>query len=733
MSVHTTYPPIEPPSRDGDSTPIARNVAIVLQNWKLVVLVAGLVVLAGLSYLLLAPPVFRADVLIQVEDPNGGARNDTRWPDRSVPHPTFEPSAAAATETELVRSRLVLERTVNDLHLDIEATPVFFPLFGKSVALHAKQDRLSTPLMGMTGFAWGGERIDVSVFNAPYDSQYTLVAGQHGRYTLTNKDGDIVASGVVGQPTTGFDGGERLSIRVDELVANSGMRFVIKRLPKLDAIAKLQHQLVVEQLGKDAGILSVSLEGERSASITEIVNEVARVYVTQNAEHKKEEMRTTLAFLDTQLPETKARLEEAEHAYNAFRNAHGTVNLDRESELLLEQIVDAKTKQIQLEQKRNELAQRFFDQYPDIVALTGDIEALKAYQRSLADKVLSMPNTEQEALRLQRDVRVNTELYMTMLKTAQQLSIAAAGEVGNVRVVDWAMKPTRPAKPKKLIVAGISVILALTLGVLAPFVRRGIKPAIENSWEIEHMLGAPVYSVVPHSARQAKLGRSLRRGGEGQHLLAFQAPDDAAIEAIRTVQTSPLFCKPPLANNMILVTGACQDVGKSFIAANLAAVLAAGGQRVLLIDADFRDGDVNRYFGLRSEPGFSDAIAGEQADAVIHRRAAPGLDLLPRGKKPLHPTQWLMSERCKDLLDALATCYDVIVIDAPPILPVADATILAKYAGMTLFAMRHGRHTAADIVEAERRLRIAGLNVSGVLLTDVPQSKMGYGTYYGSR
>jgi tyrosine-protein kinase Etk/Wzc len=92
-----------------------------------------------------------------------------------------------------------------------------------------------------------------------------------------------------------------------------------------------------------------------------------------------------------------------------------------------------------------------------------------------------------------------------------------------------------------------------------------------------------------------------------------------------------------------------------------------------------------------------------------------------------------MSERCKDLLDALATCYDVIVIDAPPILPVADATILAKYAGMTLFAMRHGRHTAADIVEAERRLRIAGLNVSGVLLTDVPQSKMGYGTYYGSR
>jgi tyrosine-protein kinase Etk/Wzc len=712
-----------------EEVPLSQSIAVVLENWKTVVWVAAMVLSLGLAYTLVGTPVYRTDAMIQVEDPNSNSNGNTQRP-LGVPAAAFDAAAATATEAELVRSRFVIQQTVNALHLDVEATPTYFPILGRWIARHAKSGELSKPWLGMNNFAWGGESIDVGRFDAPYDTAFTLAAGTNGAYELRNADGTVVTRGIVGRAASGVDGGEPVAILVDRLVANPGAVFVLKRSRELDAITKLQDSLTVEEKRKQAGILAVTLEGEDSGKITRIVNEIARKYVQLNVEHKKEEAQTTLAFLDDQLPKLKARLEDSENAYNKFRHRNGTVDLSEESRLLLGQIVDAQTKQVELERQRNDLSQRFSDRFPAVAALTESIDALKAQQRGFVSRVAALPTTEQNALRLLRDVRVNTELYTNLLNSSQQLNIIKAGQVGNVRVVDWAMKPALPVKPKNVVVIGISLVLGVVLGIAVPFVRRWLRPGIERSEQIEQVLGVPVYSVVPHSDRQAKLERSLRRGHAGQHLLAAQAPDDVAVEAIRSLQAALHFDAFHAANNVILITGPRPDVGKSFLAANLATVLAAAGKRVMLVDADMRGGDIHKYFAARPEPGLSDAIAGLASDDVISRGVAAQLDFLPKGSKPVNAAELLMSERFKALLDEFSSRYDIVVIDAPPLLAVADATVIAKYAGTTLLAVRHGRHTAAEIAEAERRLRNANVEVGGVLFTDVPQRSLKYGSYY---
>jgi tyrosine-protein kinase Etk/Wzc len=492
---------IDPPVRDDVS--LSENVDVVMENRKAVFWVVVTIFLLGLAYAFLAPPVYRADAMIQVEDPNSSnTSSPTPWQNKDASTP-FDPAAATAAESELIRSRAVIQPTVKALNLSVDATPKYFPVIGHWIARQMKGSELAKPLLGLSGYAWGGEKISVATFSAKEDESYTLTAGTGGSYVLQNSDDIIVARGTVGEETVGNDQGENVSIKVSSLVANPGTRFSVKRLRELDAIDRLQKDLKVEELGKQAGILSVTLEGQDNVKITQIVNEIARKYVAQNVEHKRQEAQTTLAFLDQQLPILKTALEHSENAYNAFRNAHGTVDLSEESRLLLGQMVDAQSRQMDLEQRRNELAHRFSDQYPAVASLTQSIEQLKEQQRAFTDRVAVLPNTEQNALRLLRDVRVNTELYTNMLNSAQQLNIVRAGQMGNVRVVDWAMTSAKPVKPRKMVVAGMSLMVGLVLGLGMPFLRRRFRPGMEHSEHFEHVLGAPVYSVVPHSEKQA--------------------------------------------------------------------------------------------------------------------------------------------------------------------------------------------------------------------------------------
>ena len=714
--------------QEGDEIHLSDYVAVVAENWKLISAIAAFILLLGTVYAFVAKPAYRADVMIQVEDSANSTQNAL-----GELASIFDTKQTADAEIELIRSRLVVGHTVEELHLDISAQPRYFPVVGAMLARIAGSQKLASPWFGMTRFAWGGEKIEVSRFEVPkerYDATFELIARDGGHYELVNPEGDVVLKGAVGRVEHGVDQYGPVELMVDSLRARPNTEFVLSRASTQATIKRFQENLVIAEKTKQSGVIGASLDGADSARTAKILNTIASTYVQQNIDRKSAEAEHTLAFLDQQLPQLRKQLDQSEDKYNAFRNKKGTVDLTEESRLLLQQIVEGKTKLVDLEQQRVEMAQRFTSQHPALAALTAQIATLNAQQDQLNRRVLTLPDTEQSALRLLRDVRVNTELYTSLLDNAQQLRIVKAGQVGNVRVVDFAVVADEPVKPKRPLVIVLAALLGLVIGTVIAFAKHTLFGGLKHSDEIEKAIDLPVYATIPHSQAQINLQQAMDRGLPGPHVLASLESEDLATEGIRSLRTALQFGLLDSSNNVIVITGPRPDVGKSFVSVNLSAVIASSGTRVLLIDADMRRGNVHSYLGVSKQPGLSDVITGFSLDEAIQRDVVTGVDLLPKGSLPPNPAELLLSDQFKKLLDEVSRRYDLVIVDTPPVLAVTDSTVIGRYAGATLLVVRHGQHPRAELIECANRLRGGGATLKGALLTDVPRHRFGYGSYY---
>lgn len=281
---------------------------------------------------------------------------------------------------------------------------------------------------------------------------------------------------------------------------------------------------------------------------------MANEYVTQNVALKSSEAQQTIEFLDRQLPQLKRQLDDAEAKYNRFRNEKGTVNLSEEAKLILQQSVDSKTALLELQQRRVELRQRFTEKHPSVLALDKQIAAAENQSQSLGGKISGLPNLEQGALRLMRDVAVNTDLYTGLLNSAQQLRVLKAGKVGNVRVVDFAQDSEEPIKPKKALVIAMGVVLGAVFGVTTAFLRKAFFGGVENGDAIERATGLSIYATIPHSNEQQALDDAIRQGVKGFHILAHQNPADTTVESLRSLRTAIQFAMLEAENNVAMVT-----------------------------------------------------------------------------------------------------------------------------------------------------------------------------------
>ncbi|WP_175944733.1 polysaccharide biosynthesis tyrosine autokinase [Caballeronia sp. BCC1704] len=722
----------------GDELRLSDYLAAVFGNWKLVTVVMLAVVALGTAYAFIAPPTYKADALIQVEETNANNNANANVNAVQAVSQMFDAKSTTAAQIELLRSRLVVDDTVRRLHLDISAAPHSIPMIGGAIGSVFSMLNVTPPAGYLSRFAWGNEQISVPLFDTPkelYEQKFTLVAGEDGTYALNDPEGVVVLTGKVGEEATGMTAHGPVKLKVDKLVGAPGVHFDLERFSTLTTIDNLQQRLTVAETALQSGIISVSLEGRNPKEAAQIVNNIANRYVQQDADKRSAEAEHTLAFLDQQLPVLKKQLDDAEQRYNTFRNHQGTVDLSEESRLLLQQIVDNKTKLTDLQQQRAELSQRFTPNHPSVQALDAQIASLSGAQTRLGKSVSTLPDTEQTALRYLRDVRVNTELYTNLLNSAQQLRIAKAGQIGNVRVVDYAQAADDPVRPKRLLVILISAGVGLVLGVIVAFIRKSLYGGVERPEEIEKQLGVRVFAIVPRSTQQLRLQRKVGMRREGLHVLAAQAPEDAAVEGIRGLRTSLQLQMADARNNVVMLTGSRPEAGKSFLSVNLATLVASTRKRVLLIDGDMRRGDIHSHFGVRHSPGLSDVLMGADVSSAILHDVLPGVDLITKGSLPSHPSELLASDRLGEVLEQLKQMYDLVVVDTPPVLAVTDATVIGKHAGTSLLVVRHGKNQVQEIGETMKRLHHGGVSMKGVLLTDVPQSKilMGstYAGYYG--
>jgi tyrosine-protein kinase Etk/Wzc len=672
----------------------------------------------GLAFVLLAKPIYESNLLIQVEDSAASARGFL-----GETASLFDVKTPATAEMEILRSRMVIGEAVDAALYYVEAKPLYLPLVGDWLARRA--DSLSTPIKG---WVHGKERIELTAFDVAQEHEgerYILRAGPGGAYTLSGP-GLPAIQGAVGQPLRSGP----VSLNVVVLDGLPGAEFVLVRNSRLKAIETLQEQLKIAEKGRQSGVIETTLRGSQPIRVAQILNGIAQSYVRQNVERKAAEAKKTLAFLDVQLPQFKKQLEQSEDAYSRYRNQKGTVSIDEETKLVLARHVDFSAKLLEAQQRRRELVSRFTAEHPAVRTLDAQIAAWNQEIAALDVRVRGLPTVQQDAIRLERDVKVANELYQQLRNNALQLQLIREGKIGNVRLIDPASNPEDPVQPKPAVILPLAGLVGLLLGVVVALTRNTFFRGVRNPREIEAQTGIDVFGTIPLSELQNTLAQRVAQKTPGVHLLALDAPNDPAVESLRSLSTALQFAMLDTVNNRLLITGATPGVGKSFVSSNFAVVMASSGKRVLLVDCDLRKGHLNQYFGLPRARGLSELIGGGlELEEVLHREVAPNLDFITTGVFPPNPATLLMNSGFTRFLEKVSGDYDLVIIDSPPVLAAADTLTMAPQVGTLLLVARAGLTQIGEVHESTRRLQHAGKSVTGVLFNALDLTRRYYGSY----
>ncbi|HEU4373551.1 MAG TPA: polysaccharide biosynthesis tyrosine autokinase [Telluria sp.] len=713
--------PSAPDPADGDAAVYLRSYFNTLYDSRwLIGGITMLVTVVAVLYALMAKPVFEANLMIHVEEESPNASKNILSEASSL----FETKKAAIAEMELLRSRMVVSRAVDNLQLYIDVQPKLFPVAGYWIANQASGALSEPGIFGWGGYVWGGEKMDVAVFNLPaalHNREFTVTALPGQRYRFGGGGGAPAFDAAVGQLYRVACADGSMELKVDKMLARPGAKFRLRRMSRLGTIEQIQNAMLITEQGKLSGVIEVRMRGDSSKRINQLLSEIGREYMRQNLARKTEEAEKSLAFLNQQLPILKRQLEQSEDKYNQFRNTHGTIDLREEGRMSLQQAAAARTRRLDLIQKKTELLARFTEDHPIVKGINAQRAEVEAEIDDVARRIRSLPVLEQDETRLTRDIKVNTDLYTALSNTAQQLRLISVGRVSNVRMIDAPMAPEKPVRPNRPLIVALAAVGGLFLGVLLAFARKALTGGIDSPQQVERLLHARVvYATIPHSPAQTKLIRNLRGEGAQLPLLAQVMPEDVAIESLRGFRAAMQFSMPHFKNNIVMLAGPTRHLGRSFVAANFATVMAASGKRVLLIDADMRHGLLHRYFGVSREQGLSSAISGAlSVDQVIHRGVMENLDFIATGALPPNRSEFLLHLNFGTLLDTVSANYDLVLLDPPPILAVADALIIASHAGAVFILTRGGVTTEEEINESIKRLNHAGVSPQGVLFNDL--------------
>lgn len=721
------------PEKEDDEIDLLGLLGTFIDHKWLIAGVTGAFLLAGAAYAILATPVYQATALVQVE----AKKNDMLgFSDVSGILGKESPSV---TEIELIKSRAIIGKAVDSLHLDVIAKPKRFPFFGNYVArkFEAKNPgSISSAWLGLNSYAWGGEAIDIYVFEIPEvlkGTKLTLVSGESGNYSIYDEDNQEIVKGKVGE----LFQAENIKVQLKSLTANPGTKFRIEQRQRLTRIGDYQDSLNITERGKDSGIISLSLEDPDPVLASATLNEIVSLYVRQNVERTSAEAAQSLEFLREQLPQVRKDLEKAENALNAYQTRSKSIDISLETKAILDQIVSLDTSISELKLQQAEMDRKFTPQHPAYRALLTQIGELTGKQTGLSKKVEGLPSTQQELLSLTRDVRVSTEIYTQLLNRSQELDVMRAGTVGNVRLIDSAeVDLSEPVKPKKAMIVAIATIMGLLIGIGIVLLRKALNRGVESAEAIEQ-LGLPVYASVPYSDLQKteedRRVRGASKNGNSTLLLAMNHPTDLAIESLRSLRTSLHFGMLEAPNNRLMISGPSPKVGKTFISSNLASVIAQSGQRVLLIDVDMRKGYLHKMFGTPVDNGLSDILSKRcTLENAIHKTEVENFDFIGRGPIPPNPSELLMHRHFTEFLDQVSKLYDLVILDTPPLLAVTDAAIVGRQCGTNLIVTRFGLNPAREIDLTIRRFAQNGISLRGAIFNGVEKRRAnsyGYGGY----
>lgn len=730
---------------DNDEIDLMALLFAILRGWKTIVFFAVLGLIIGILYSRYVNPTFKSDALIQIEEQSKGISALGS----DISDLVGSEASKAQTETELIRSRMILEPVVNLLHLRIKISD---PNIGFMDRIKSSTPTQINKPEGVSLKTEDGE-VQVSQFNVSQDylnQPFTLTRSATG-FVLSNGFDEF--KGQIGQAHQfrGTDG--QIHITVNNLPSDGYITNISKQSLKMTTDT-ISSALSVVEKGQQTGIIELSMTGPNQQQVTSILKQIIVSYVDQNQSRGSEETTKTLSFMETQIPTLKKKLEESEVIFNNFRKKYGTIDVSKEAELLLAENsqIDAQLNELKL--KKADLTTYYTEEHPLVIQINEQLKVLNNRKQEIDDTVAGLPEIQREFLQLSADTEINREIYLNLLKNYEQLKIVKAGQIGYARIIDLPINTFRAIAPKKLQIITLAMLLGAMLGTMLVLLKNMLRNVVKDPERLEAKTGVPVIATIPRSPLLTRLGKKK----SSDRLLAYADNNSLSYEAIKSLRTNLMFGMPIQGRagqraKVILITGESPGVGKSFISSNLTEVFAQLDKKTLIIDADMRLGELHKVFNMDQHNGLADYLTQDtthlsrsstqlaKVDSVqelshvasfIHSTGIDNIDFMPRGEHPRNPASLLANGSFDHLMTELNLHYDYIIIDSPPILAASDAMILAQYADKVLMVTRYDSSIEGQLVYAVNQMNKANIKVDGIILNDVQQGLMSKYSYHYS-
>ena len=574
-----------------------------------------------------------------------------------------------------------------------------------------------------------------------YETQYELIKSRSvagkvvERLDLVDRNVDqmLVSPGLSSKiksmlsslPLLGF-----LKPRVE--VSKNVQRVVTKedRIRKKKWLTAVVQSGVIVQGTEKSQLVIVSYDSKDPGFAAEIANALVEAYIELGLESQLNRTQQTSIWLSKRLESLKQNLVEAQRELQEYLAREDMLDSSRNKQLTTSKLTALNTEYIAARSKYDELTKRYGAKHPKITEAKAEMEAAKKRWENTSKSVGADKSKEFELATLEKEVQANQELYDVFLAKFRETDLSSGAQISSARVIDKALPPGGPIHPNKQKIMMTWGMGGLILGILLAFLREQLDTTFRNPRGLEEKLHLPMLGVVELVSDENTL---VERN-------YIQKLNSVFAESINRIRTSIIYSDVDHPPQVILLTSSAQGEGKTTVASNLALSYAQLGP-TLLIDADLRRPRIKHIINSKSNAGLVDYVAGQESlkNCLIQDDIEKNLFILNCGTPPPNPLELLSSEKLQSTIKRLREKFSYIVIDAPPVLPASDATVLGQICDALIMVVQSERTTHHMAREAIKRLNAVNVHVTGLVLSQVDVNKMqaykygsyGYGYGYG--
>jgi capsular exopolysaccharide synthesis family protein len=701
----------------------------VFNYWYIYVLCMAMALIVANYYLWYATPIYTSStsVLLGIEEKKYGAQ------DLLASLGSIDNSGGIESQIQIIKSRNIISRTIQNLD------------FKYSYFLEG--DIKTSELYKNCPF----ELITDSLSNNHFPA-LTIKVISHSQYEISyeNPKNGSVESKIAqfNTPLVSDIGTIELRLREPKFLKIYKNSINEKNLYKVyfnsseSLVRSYSSRLNITQI-KGTRMLLISVDDAVPQKGCDFLNKLTEVYLAYGVEQKNEDTENSLRFIDEQLDIITNELVKSENELEKYKTEKGLVNLNSISTITLEDASRIENELSQIEIKQSFL--KYLEDYirkgkeikylsPAYVEVTepilqslitslsvlqadrenalklttadnpliqnkniqientkaeilekiksirdaGLVTKLETYNhlQKIRSKLQELPKAEKDLSSIERQASITENLYTYLLQKRAETAIILASTISDSKVIDNARTALSPIKPERGITFTFAVLLGLFIPATIVYFREVLDDRIKSRKVLEKSSPIPVLGIIGFTATENNIVVNLK-------------PHSQITEAFRSIRSNLQYFHGSKSNNIILITSSISAEGKSFCAINLAAILASGGKKVIMLGCDLRKPQQPANFKLSSATGLSNYLIGSATlDEVIQHSDELGMDLILSGPKPPNPSEILLNDKMNQLIGILKQQYDYVIIDSPPIGLISDGLELSRFADVTIYIVR---------------------------------------------